>query len=236
MTPQVTPPASFEGRDLACLRGARLVFAGLDFAVAPGGCLVLTGRNGAGKSTLLRVMAGLLRSLAGDLLWGGQTVKNDPDSHRSRLHYVGHQDAIKAALSVREMLSFWARLQADTDTAVDAALERFDIFHLRHLPGRYLSAGQRRRLALARLAAAPAPLWLLDEPTVSLDTEGVAGLEALIAHHRHQGGMIVLSTHVGLRLGQHETLDLSEFAVDPATDLQLSPWQPGDAPAGGATP
>jgi heme exporter protein A len=201
------------------------VFAGLDFAVAPGGCLVLTGRNGAGKSSLLRLMAGLLAPLAGVMQWNGARLDADPDRHRTRLHYVGHQDAIKAALSVREMLAFWARLRTGSDDLVDSALERFDIWHLRHVPGRYLSAGQRRRLALARLAAAPAPLWLLDEPTVSLDAEGVAGLEALIAHHRHQGGLVVLSTHVELRLGQHDALDLSEFGIDPGADLDISPWQ-----------
>jgi heme exporter protein A len=207
--------APFEGQGLTCVRGARLVFSDLGFAAGPGDALVLTGPNGSGKSTLLRLMAGLLRPFAGDLRWDGRRVAEDPDGHAARLHYVGHQDAVKPALSVGEMLAFWTRLRTGDDATVTPALQRLGIDHLRDQPGRYLSAGQKRRLALARLAAVPAPLWLLDEPTVSLDRAAVALLEALIAGHRRAGGLVVLSTHLALDLPGHRLLDVSRFAADP---------------------
>src|SRR3982750_4393460 len=158
-----------EARDLACLRGERAVFAGLSFRLDPGGALLL-GANGAGKSTLLRLLAGLLRPEAGLLLWDGTDALADRAAHAARLRYLSHQDALKPALTARENLSFFARLWGGQ---VDAALEALDLLPLAELPARVLSSGQKRRLALARLALAPAPLWLLDEPTVGLDAASV---------------------------------------------------------------
>ncbi|MDG3440176.1 heme ABC exporter ATP-binding protein CcmA [Nitrospirillum amazonense] len=206
----MTSPQLFTGRDLLCLRGGRLVFQDLDFQLAAGGCLTLVGPNGSGKSTLLRLMAGLLKPLRGTIAWNGVALGQDPEAHRARLHYVGHLDAVKASFTCREMLAFWAGLRGGV--GVDAALDAFAIDTIADVPGRFLSAGQRRRLSLARLVAAPAPLWLLDEPTVGLDRASVALLEEAIARHRAGGGRVVLSTHIDLATPGGELLDLATFA------------------------
>ncbi|MCK8785256.1 heme ABC exporter ATP-binding protein CcmA [Roseomonas sp. NAR14] len=197
-----------EAEDLACLRGERAVFAGLGFRLAPGGALLLTGANGAGKSSLLRLLAGLLAPAAGRLLWAGEDVQADRAAHARRLRYVGHADAAKPALTLRENLALYARLWGGDAAAALAAL---DLAPLAELPARVLSAGQRRRLALARLAlvpAATAPLWLLDEPTVGLDAASVGRLGALLAAHRAGGGMVVAATHLPLPLPGAGTLAL----------------------------
>jgi heme exporter protein A len=138
-----------EARDLACLRGERVVFAGLSFRLEPGGALLLVGANGAGKSTLLRLLAGLLRPEAGALLWDGTDALADRAAHAARLRYLSHQDALKPALTARENLLFFARLWGGD---VAAALAALDLLPLADLPARVLSSGQKRRLALARLA------------------------------------------------------------------------------------
>src|SRR5690348_16180992 len=160
----------FTGSDLACWRGERLVFRGLSFALGPGGALVLVGPNGSGKSSLLRMMAGLLPPLSGTLAWDDRPVATDREAHRARLGYLGHLDAIKPGLTVREHLAWHAALgEVPHESAhLDAALSALGIAALADSPGRQLSAGQRRRVALARLALRPAALWLLDEPTVGL--------------------------------------------------------------------
>ena len=190
----------FAGSELTCLRGDRLVFTGLDFSIAPGEALVLLGPNGSGKSSLLRVMAGLLRPFRGRLSWDGVPVADDPDGHRARVHYVGHLDAVKPVLSAVENLSFWARLggAADPRASALAALERLGVPHIANVPGRYLSAGQKRRLNLARVLAAPARLWLLDEPTVALDRAAIMRRDDIQAFatgnarltHGPEGGLI----------------------------------------------
>lgn len=203
---------AFRGTALDCIRGDRKVFEGLSFAVTAGEVLVLSGTNGSGKSSLLRVMAGLLRPAAGRILHSGAEIRDDPDAHRADLHYVGHQDAIKPALSVAENVTFWATLHGKrNDEAVQAALLAFDLRDLADLPGRLLSSGQRRRANLARLAATPAGLWLLDEPSVGLDAASTQSLEDLIAAHRKTGGMTVVSTHTALQLGEVKTLTLDHF-------------------------
>jgi len=204
--------STFSGQNLMCVRGERTVFTGLDFNLDAGGALVLIGPNGSGKSSLLRLMSGLLPPASGTLAWEGESISEDPEAHGGRLHYVGHYDAVKAVLSVTENVSFWASLrnaQADTD----AALEAFGIAHLSDVPGRFLSAGQKRRVNLARILAAPAPLWLLDEPTTALDKETIAALEATIARHRQGGGMVVISTHSDMNLEHYDVLDLADFAL-----------------------
>lgn len=208
----------FEGRDLTCLRGARVVFAGLDFALSAGGALVLVGPNGSGKSSLLRLMSGLSRPFAGGLFWDGAPVADDTGAHAARLRYVGHLDAVKPALTAAENLAAWAGLDGGGDPPGRAlrALDRFGLAHLAEVPGRYLSAGQKRRVNLARLALAPAPLWLLDEPTTALDRAAVARLAELVRDHRAAGGMVAVSTHMDLDLADPVPLDLSDFAPDPA--------------------
>jgi heme exporter protein A len=203
----------FTGSELTCLRGDRLVFTELDFRVAPGEALVLLGPNGSGKSSLLRMMAGLLRPFRGRLAWDGVSVTEEPDGHRARVQYVGHLDAVKPVLTAAETLAFWAALggAAEPQASALAALARLGVPQVAAVPGRYLSAGQKRRLALARLLAAPAPLWLLDEPSVALDRAAVALLEGIIAEHRAKGGMVVLSTHADIAVPGAGELHLDDF-------------------------
>jgi heme exporter protein A len=205
----------FQGQNLGCIRGGRTVFAGLDFDVSDGEVLILRGPNGSGKSSLLRLMAGLLRPEAGRITWDGESLDQDPEAHGGRLHYVGHLDAVKPALTVAENLSMWAALRARNQDHVSAAMTRFGLDRLADIPARLLSAGQRRRLALARILASPAPLWLLDEPTVALDAAALKALETTVAAHRNNGGLAVISTHTDLGLDRTKTLQLGDFAVEP---------------------
>ena len=204
--------ATLEGNDLACIRGERVVFMGLSFRIEPGAALLVTGPNGAGKSSLLRVMAGLLPAVAGDLLWNGVPIHAGEEPHGARLGFVGHHDAVKTALSVAENVSFWAGLRGGG--AIGPALARFGLSDLADFPAKLLSAGQKRRLALARLLAAPAPLWLLDEPTLGLDRVSVAALEQAIADHRAGGGMVAVSTHAEIALPGAVALDLGAFQAN----------------------
>lgn len=209
----------FEGRGLGCQRGGRLVFDRLDFSLTSGGVLILKGPNGSGKSSLLRTMATLVRPARGALLWDGAPVMGDAQAHAGNLHYVGHADAAKPAMTAEELLRFWSGMRGANGISVSAALERFGIGHRADFPARYLSSGQKRRLALARLLVSEAPLWILDEPTVGLDVDGVTALEAAIATHRNRGGMIVAATHIRFEAGESVSeLDLAEFAPT-ATDL-----------------
>lgn len=188
----------FTGIDLACVRAERSVFRRLSFRLADGGCLVLFGANGSGKSSLLRIMAGLLRPAAGRLVWHDGALADEGDGDQPILHYVGHLDGVKPTLTVLETATFWARFQGGSEGAgarVQRALETFGLTRLGDVPGRYLSAGQRRRLALCRLLAAPARLWLLDEPATALDSDAEGRLADAIAAHRRGGGMVALSLH-----------------------------------------
>ena len=202
--------SGFLGLALTCERGDRVVFADLDFSLARGEALVLSGANGSGKSSLLRLMAGLARPVAGRIVWDGTDIAQDPAAHAGRLHYLGHLDAVKPALTVAENLRFWADLRGGG--TVEPALAGFGIDHLADTPARFLSAGQRRRLALARTLAAPAGLWLLDEPTVALDADGVTAVHRAIAAHRAAGGCCVVSTNVSLSIESPRRLDLGDFA------------------------
>ncbi len=176
------------------------MFAGLSFALAAADALLLRGPNGSGKSSLLRLLAGFLPPAAGRLAWAGVAIADDLAGHRARLHAIGHADAIKSLLTVRENLAFAAALAGAAPDGVDAALAGFDLGHLADLPARHLSAGQRRRLALARLLATSRPLWLLDEPEVGLDAASRARLEQALAAHRAGGGIVVLASHGAIAL------------------------------------
>ncbi len=176
------------------------MFSDLSFTIPSGGALVLAGPNGSGKSTLLRLLAGLLRPAAGRIIWNGQHEEPPP------VAYLGHQDAVKAGLTVGENLAFFQALHG---RPIEAALAAFGLGELAELPARLLSAGQRRRLALARLALSAAPLWLLDEPTLGLDDASVQRLGAVLSAHRDAGGIVVAATHLALPLPQAETLRLT---------------------------
>lgn len=210
--PAAEPAGRFAVRDLACVRGGRLVFEGLSFGTGDGGALLLRGPNGSGKSTLLRCLAGLLRPAAGTILWDGAAVAAEPELHRRRLRYLGHQEAVKPQLTVIENLRFGMALAGADGAKTEPALAALGIAALAGLPARYLSAGQRRRLALARLVAAPAPLWLLDEPLAGLDDAAVGLFTALVAAHRAAGGIAVLSVHGDFTLPGAAVVDLADIA------------------------
>lgn len=207
--------ADFSGSDLTCLRGERLVFGGLSFSAKSGDAIMLRGRNGAGKSSLLRLMAGLLTPRSGALCWNGENINDDRTAHHARSQYLGHQDAIKPVLTVRDNLRLWGQLRGvrDLDAAIDEALDSLEIRHLARVTGRYLSSGQKRRTALARILIGQSDLWLLDEPTVGLDRESCAELAQLIADFRTNGGIVIYSTHVDLDVKNPTLLDLDDFAI-----------------------
>lgn len=188
-------------KELDCVRGERQVFAGLALAVKPGRALLLSGANGSGKSSLLRILAGLLPPAAGTLTWEGEDIAADAEAHRRRIAYVGHADPVKPGLTVCENLDFWARLYG-LEPEIEPALYQFGIEQLADLPARYLSAGQRRRLTLARLAVGQnspvgPPLWLLDEPATGLDPGAVAMLANTILAHLANEGVAVIASHGG---------------------------------------
>ena len=192
-----------EASGLDCVRGGRQVFSGLGFAVAGGAALQVTGRNGAGKSSLLRMVAGLLRVAGGRLtLTGAEADKTLPE----QAHYLGHQDAFKPALTVAENLGFWVRYFGGTAPA--AALATVGLDGVAELPAAYLSAGQRRRLSIARLVAAFRPIWLLDEPFTTLDRDAQEKLAQLMREHLARGGLILAATHGPLGLEQAAELRL----------------------------
>ena len=195
-----------QASELVCQRGDREIFRGLDFGVEGGEALVITGPNGAGKSSLLRMIAGLIRVAGGrlDLLHG------DPElTLPEQVHYLGHHDALKPSLSVSENLDFWTRyLGGGGGAGLPDALASVGLASLTDLPAGYLSAGQRRRLSLARLMTVPRPVWLLDEPTAALDLGGQARLAELMQQHLEGGGMILAATHGPLGLATTRELKL----------------------------
>jgi heme exporter protein A len=204
--------AVFSGRDIDCIRGERQVLSAAAFSLESGGALTLRGANGAGKSTMLRLMAGLMRPVAGTITWDGVDIADDPHEHNARLAYVGHADAVKPALSVLENATFWGELAGAGGMAAADALAALGIGHLSDLPARYLSAGQRRRVNLTRALTSGADLWLLDEPTTALDAATTDALTSLIDGHLKSGGMAVISTHAELGLAETGTLTLGGAA------------------------
>jgi heme exporter protein A len=212
------PPLVLEVENLAAARGLRVLFEGLSVSLAAGDILELRGPNGAGKSTLLRILAGLTRPLAGEVRFvprreaGAGRSGDDPDDRDDPpRHYLGHADAIKPNESAGEQARFWARFFGHDDKAGSQALERIGLASRRDVPGRGLSAGQRRRLALARLLIDPRPIWLLDEPVAALDTEGRLRVEELVAKHAADGGITVVAMH-GEGFPGARTLDIAGFA------------------------
>ncbi|MGI9510193.1 MAG: heme ABC exporter ATP-binding protein CcmA [Geminicoccaceae bacterium] len=198
-----------DAHDLACIRGGRTVFKGLDFSLGEGEVLALHGANGTGKSTLIRLLAGFLSPALGKISWAGVDIRSNLAEHRARLHYVGHADGIKNLLSVRENLAFTCALNGAGNDALERALRTFDLESLVETPGRFLSSGQRRRLSLARLVAGERPIWLLDEPGVGLDAASRRRLENAIDQHRREGGITVLATHGDVQVTDTRLLEFS---------------------------
>ncbi|WP_194304046.1 heme ABC exporter ATP-binding protein CcmA [Chthonobacter albigriseus] len=193
--------------DLIVERGGRRVLDGVSLTLAPGEALLLTGPNGVGKSTLIRALFGLVRAEAGRIRVAGDSVEEATDV-APHCHYLGHRDALKTALSVAENLAFWRDFSGSPGATVDEALDAVDLLDLSDLPAGYLSAGQRRRLAIARLVAVDKPIWLLDEPTAALDAASEARLVAVMAAHLAAGGSILAATHLSIALAGTRTLRL----------------------------
>jgi len=184
--------------NIALERGERRIASGISARVAGGEALLLQGPNGSGKSTLLRVLAGLMPAAEGTVAWDGIDVARDREAHRARLTFLGHQDALKGGLTALENLQFWASFNGGN---AEAALKAFGLAKLADRPARTLSAGQKRRLALSRLALSDAlPLWLLDEPVTALDTEARASFVALLKRHLAAGGLAIIATHEPLAI------------------------------------
>jgi heme exporter protein A len=198
-----------EARQLECTRGEKRLFTGLSFKLGRGQLLRVAGANGSGKTSLLRIMCGLVAPSAGELLWQGQPIRADREEYSRNLVYIGHLNALKDDLTALENLQVSAALGGKpADVAhMLAGLERFGVAHCAELPAKVLSQGQRRRVALARLALAPtAPLWILDEPFSALDVAAVLELEVLLASHLASGGMVVLTTHQEVQVVAHAVL------------------------------
>jgi heme exporter protein A len=189
------------GCGVRCVRGGREVFSGLDFEACSGEALAVTGPNGSGKTSLLRLIAGLLTMAGGSIgLEGGETELTLPE----QAHYLGHRDALKPALSVAENLSFWRDFLGGEAFDATQSLAAVGLDHAAQLPAAYLSAGQRRRLSLARLVTVRRPVWLLDEPTNALDTAGQSMFAGLMGDHLARGGVIIAATHAPLGIAARE--------------------------------
>jgi heme exporter protein A len=207
--------------NLACHRGGREVFAGVSFAVAAGEVLAVTGRNGSGKSSLLRTVVGLVRVAQGSLtLEGGDGELTIAE----QAHYLGHQDALKPSLSVAENLTFWAGFLGRKAADIAAALAAVGLDSLADLPAAYLSAGQRRRLSIARLVAVKRPIWLLDEPMSTLDAAAQDRLGGLMRAHLAEGGLILAATHGPLGLAATRELCLDKVGGASAQPSASQVW------------
>ncbi len=210
--------------NLSCQRGGRTIFSGLSLEIAAGEAVLLRGPNGAGKSTLLRVIAGLIPEISGEVSINGLSA-TDRDEFQGQITYAGHLDAIKPQLTVAENLHFWAQLfEADN---VAKTMQDFRLDEIADRPAHACSAGQKRRLGLARIAVTSRPLWLLDEPTVSLDTETTARFAATIDAHCAAGGMAFIATHIDLGLKAPRTFEMQPFERQADTP-EHDPFLKGD--------
>ena len=210
--------------NLSCQRGGRTIFSGLSLEIAAGEAVLLRGPNGAGKSTLLRVIAGLIPAISGEVSINGLPA-TDRDEFQGQITYAGHLDAIKPQLTVAENLHFWAQLfEADN---VAKTMQDFRLDEIADRPAHACSAGQKRRLGLARIAVTSRPLWLLDEPTVSLDTETTARFAATIDAHCAAGGMAFIATHIDLGLKAPRTFEMQAFERQADTP-EHDPFLKGD--------
>jgi len=202
-----------EFNDLACERDGRVLFAGLNATIDAGDLVQIEGPNGAGKTTLLRAITGLLPDYEGDILWRGQGIEQYRVQYLAELLFLGHLPGVKKTLSPRENLAFLSCLHQGADMgAIDSSLEKVGLYGYEDVPGHQLSAGQLRRVALARLYLSHAPIWVLDEPFTAIDKQGVAKLEALFVEHAARGGCVILTTHQTPSLPKLKRIDLQAYA------------------------
>ena len=203
--------------NLTCYRGGRLVFADISFSLQKGEAMMLRGPNGSGKSTLLRILSGMIPA-EGEVTLNGHTLSEDHDYIQEQIAYAGHLDAIKPQLTVGENLTFWAKLFEGG--SIENAVDQFLLAEIWDRPAHACSAGQKRRLGLARLVVSGRPLWLLDEPTVSLDVETTARFAEIITKHCDAGGMALIATHIDLGLTNPR-----EITIDPSVRPSKAPSQ-----------
>jgi len=187
--------AKLSATGLTVARGERCLFTGVSFALKSGQLLLLEGPNGSGKTSLLRALAGMLELESGDIRWGDRSIRDDRQSYFQALVWMAHRVGLKADLTLVENLQFESGLRPVAETDFSAVLERLGIDRLKKLPVRYLSAGQQRRVALARLLLCAAPLWLMDEPFTNLDSDGRALVTEIVGEHLDGGGMCVMAAH-----------------------------------------
>lgn len=201
--------------NLSARRGEDLIFQGVSFALSGGESLVLTGKNGSGKSTLLRVVAGLLRPESGTVTWQAETADKGMRAAEA-CHHLGHRNAMKAELSVHENLTFWQQFFGHSPQGkslpVDEAADAVGLSDITHLPFGYLSAGQQRRMAFAKLLVSYRPVWILDEPTAALDVSAERVFTGLIESHLRTGGILIAATHQPLGLENAQELQMAGFA------------------------
>jgi heme exporter protein A len=204
------PSLMLEARALTCVRGERQLFSQLNLAISAGECLHVRGENGVGKTSLLRILTGLSKPESGEVLWNGRVISQEPAHYHRELLFLGHRDALKEDLTALENLQLYAaidNIQLPEANAL-AALWRFGLRGREYLPINCLSAGQKRRVLMARMLTRQAKIWILDEPFNALDVHAVLALQGLIAEHIEQGGLVVLTSHQELSLSQVRALDL----------------------------
>ena len=208
--------------NVTCRRGGRTVLSALSFEAKAGKPLILRGPNGAGKSTLLRLLAGLLPLTGGEVRFGDVSLRKDRATFQEQVAYAGHLDAVKPALTVHQNLSLWAALFDGDGSGTERALAHFGLDRIAERPAVQCSAGQKRRLGLARLMVVDRPVWLLDEPTVSLDADAAQKLAALVRAHCDAGHLALIATHIDLGLADAEVLQLEAEADAPGVPLGLA--------------
>lgn len=187
-------------KSLSCSRGRLIIFRDLSLELNSGDALMIVGANGSGKSSLLRIISGLLSYKAGTINWNGLNIADNLDEYRSNLCYIGHLDSIKQELTVAENFDYWRAICGVDNYNNSHFYDPFKIFNFLDKPARYLSVGQKRRLALSRLFLGNSKLWLLDEPTTALDREGQSILLDCIGNHRQNGGIVIIATHHEIEL------------------------------------
>ena len=206
----------FEALDLSCVRDERTLFSGLSFTIEPGEMVQIEGRNGAGKTSLLRILAGLSSPDAGEVRWQGVSTRRQRDIFHQQLLYLGHQPGVKSVLTAFENLAFCQSVTGKTDAdAIYQALENVGLLGYEDVTVGQMSAGQQRRVALARLWLSDAPLWILDEPLTAIDKQGVATLIALFEQHAQRGGMVLLTTHQDLQGVNRDVRKLRLTSAEP---------------------